>query len=78
MRDVGKPLAYVKRDAVAAWKRFVSCVAMLPPDQVRPLWRAVAAEAAARRMQSTAQPMKPETLAARIVTGTIMRGSIDR
>jgi hypothetical protein len=43
----GKCPQDLKRDAVAAWKRFVSCVEMLPPDQAAPLWRAVAAEVAA-------------------------------
>jgi hypothetical protein len=36
-----------KRDAVAAWRRFVSCVEMLPPDQALPLWHAAHTQAAA-------------------------------
>ena len=35
-----------KRDAMAAWRKFVSCVGMLPADQAAPLWQAAAAEAA--------------------------------
>jgi hypothetical protein len=35
-----------KRDAVAAWRRFVACVEMLPPDQAAPLWQAALAEVA--------------------------------
>jgi hypothetical protein len=38
--------ADLKRDAVAAWKRFVSCVEMLPTDQALPLWQAAQAQAA--------------------------------
>jgi hypothetical protein len=37
----------LKRDAMAAWRRFVSCVRTLPPDQAITLWQAVSAEAAA-------------------------------
>jgi hypothetical protein len=32
--------ADLKRDAVAAWRRFLSCVRSLPADQARPLWQA--------------------------------------
>jgi hypothetical protein len=39
--------ADLKRDAMAAWRRFVSCVELLPPDQAEPLWQAALAEAAA-------------------------------
>jgi hypothetical protein len=35
----------LKRDAVAAWRRFVSCVGLLPPDQAAPLWQTALAEA---------------------------------
>jgi hypothetical protein len=34
--------------ARAAWRRFVSCAQVLPPDQAAPLWQAVLAEAAAK------------------------------
>jgi hypothetical protein len=34
-----------KRDAVAAWRRFVICVELLPPDQAATLWQAAFAEA---------------------------------
>jgi hypothetical protein len=44
--DSGKCPADLKRDAMTAWRRFVSCVKLLPPDQAAPLWRAVQAEAA--------------------------------
>jgi len=37
----------LKRDAAAAWRRFVACVEALPGDQALPLWNAVATEAAA-------------------------------
>jgi hypothetical protein len=35
----------LRRDAMAAWRRFVSCVQALPADQVAPLWQAALAEA---------------------------------
>ena len=37
----------LKRDATAAWKRFVACVEALPPNQAVPLWREAQAQAAA-------------------------------
>jgi len=37
----GKSPADYKMEAVAAWKKFVSCVAMLPTDQAAPLWQMV-------------------------------------
>src|SRR5262249_21949030 len=37
----------LKREAAAAWRRFVSCVRLLPADQAAPLWQAALAEAAA-------------------------------
>jgi hypothetical protein len=43
----GKCPQDLKRDAVAAWRRFVSCVELLPPDQAAPIWQAVSAEVAA-------------------------------
>jgi hypothetical protein len=42
----GKCPADLRRDAVAAWRRFVSRVELLPPDQAAPLWQTVLAEAA--------------------------------
>jgi hypothetical protein len=33
--------------ARAAWRRFVSCVRLLPPDEAAPLWQAALAEVAA-------------------------------
>jgi hypothetical protein len=43
----GKCPTDLRRDAIAAWRRFVSCVELLPPDQAAPLWQAVHAQAAA-------------------------------
>jgi hypothetical protein len=37
----GKCLAYVRRDAIAGWKKFLACVAQLPADQAAPLWAMV-------------------------------------
>ena len=34
----------LKRDAVAAWRRFVSCVEALPAAEAGPLWQSVAAQ----------------------------------
>jgi hypothetical protein len=34
----GKCPQDLKRDAMAAWRRFVSCVRSLPADQAAPLW----------------------------------------
>jgi hypothetical protein len=42
----GKCPADLKRDAKAAWRRFVCCVKSLLPDQAAPLWQTVLAEAA--------------------------------
>jgi hypothetical protein len=39
--------ADLKREAIAAWKRFVSCAEMLPPDQAAPFWQAALAEVTA-------------------------------
>lgn len=36
----------LKRDAMAAWRRFVSCAQALSSDQAMPLWQAVLAEVA--------------------------------
>lgn len=41
----GKCPTVLKRDAMAAWRRFVSCVGLLPAEQAIPLWRAAVAEA---------------------------------
>jgi hypothetical protein len=41
----GKCPQELKRDAMAAWRRFVSCVRLLPADQAAPLWQTVLAEA---------------------------------
>jgi hypothetical protein len=47
----GKCPADLKRDAKAAWRRFVSCVRSLPADQAAPLWQAALAEVAAALAQ---------------------------
>jgi hypothetical protein len=36
-----------KRDAIAAWRRFVSCVRSLPAEQAMPMWQAALAEVTA-------------------------------
>jgi hypothetical protein len=36
-----------KRDAVAAWRRFVCCVRSLPAEQAMPMWQAALAEVTA-------------------------------
>jgi hypothetical protein len=43
----GKSAQDLRRDALAGWRRFVSCAQALPADQSRLLWQAVSAEAAA-------------------------------
>jgi len=40
----GKCPQDLERDAMAAWRRFVSCVELLPPDQAAPLWEIALAE----------------------------------
>jgi hypothetical protein len=37
----GKSPADYKMEAVAAWKKFLACVAQLPADQAAPLWQMV-------------------------------------
>jgi hypothetical protein len=41
----GKCLQDLKREAMRAWRRFVGCARLLPPDQASTLWQAVSAEA---------------------------------
>jgi hypothetical protein len=41
----GKCPEDLKREAAAAWRRFVSCVKLLPPEQAMPLWQIALAEA---------------------------------
>jgi hypothetical protein len=48
----GKCPTDLKRDAVAAWRRFVCCMKSLPPDQAAPLWQAALAEG---QLATTAQ-----------------------
>ena len=43
--DNGKCPADLKRDAIAAWARFRSCLEALPASEARVLWRLIAAEA---------------------------------
>jgi hypothetical protein len=42
--------ADLKRDAVAAWARFRSCLEAMPSDQARLLWQAVLSEARSMTM----------------------------
>lgn len=49
----GKSATDLRRDALAGWRRFVSCVGMLPPDQSRLLWAAVAGEVAAAALMTS-------------------------
>jgi hypothetical protein len=42
----GKCPKDLKRQAAVAWRRFISCVTLLPPDEAMPLWQEVAAEVA--------------------------------
>ena len=44
----GKAPQDFKRDAIAAWRKFVSCVEALPPDQAAPFWQIAHEQAAAR------------------------------
>ncbi len=43
----GKCPGDLRREAAAAWRRFVACVEALPPEQAAPLWQAAQAQAAA-------------------------------
>lgn len=45
----GKCLQDLKREAMRAWRRFVSCARLLPPDQAAPLWQGVVTEARQRQ-----------------------------
>jgi hypothetical protein len=45
----GKCPADLKRDAMAAWPRFVCCVRLLPAEQAMPLWQAAYAMLTAER-----------------------------
>ncbi len=40
----GRCPADLKRDATAAWRRFVSCMELLPPNEARPLWQTALTE----------------------------------
>src|SRR5215472_7313461 len=52
----GKCLQDLKREAMRAWRRFVSCARLLPPDQAAPLWQCVVTEA--RQYQCPQYPQK--------------------
>ncbi len=39
----------LKREAVTAWRRFLSCTQALPPEQAAPIWQMALAEVAACR-----------------------------
>jgi len=47
MTHNGKCPQDLKRDATAAWRRFVACVSALPENEAEPFWQTVAAEASA-------------------------------
>jgi len=49
-RTNGKCPQDLKREAAAAWRRFVTCVSALPPDQAAPLWQAALSEARSMTM----------------------------
>jgi hypothetical protein len=48
-RGTDKCPADLKRDAVAAWRRFCACLEALPADQAAQVWRTVSAEIVALR-----------------------------
>jgi hypothetical protein len=37
----GKCLAFVRRDAIVAWRKFLTCVAMLPESEAQAMWSMV-------------------------------------
>jgi hypothetical protein len=49
----------LKREAAAAWRRFVSCVRLLPPDQAMMMWQAVSVEVEAVRANARAASLNP-------------------
>jgi len=48
--DNSKCPAELKADAMAAWKRFASCVQALPASEAAPLWQVVKAATDATRL----------------------------
>jgi hypothetical protein len=50
----GKCPQDLKRDAAAAWRRFVACVSALPENEAAPLWQAAFAEAQSAMTQGAA------------------------
>jgi hypothetical protein len=54
----GKCLQDLKREAMRAWRRFVSCARLLPPDQAAPLWKCVVTDACQK--QCPQYPQKAE------------------
>jgi hypothetical protein len=55
----GKCPQDLKREAAAAWRRFVSCVRLLPPDQAMMMWQAVSVEVEAVRANARAASLNP-------------------
>jgi hypothetical protein len=53
----GKCPQDLRRDAMAAWRRFVSCVKALPADEAAPLWQAALAEAQCNPFHITHPPI---------------------
>jgi hypothetical protein len=48
----GKCPQDLKREAVAAWRRFVACISALPENEAAPLWQAMLAEATKMKPQA--------------------------
>ena len=57
----GKAPADLKRDAMAAWRKFVSCVQALPSEQAAHVWGTVSAEIAATSSQPQNKPICSES-----------------
>src|SRR5215472_2024889 len=55
----GKCLQDLKREAKRAWRRFVSCVRLLPEDQAAPLWQAVSADTQLAITPRATKPQRP-------------------
>src|SRR5262252_5678696 len=52
----GKYLQDLKREAIRAWRRFVGCARLLPPDQAAQLWQRIAVDAPSVAMMSAIPP----------------------
>ena len=67
----GKCPQDLKRDAMAASRRFVSCVRSLPADQAAPLWEIALAEfpQLSGGVGELPRPVGPKVLASLLLTG---------